>query len=86
MTILALPTRSETARLGIVASRKLGRAVQRNRAKRLIRDLFRRHRCNLGTGGVDIVVIPKRELLNAPYASLETDYAAVLRRHGRRER
>lgn len=86
MTILTLSTRADTARLGIVASRKLGRAVQRNRAKRLIRDLFRRHRSNLGTGGVDIVVIPKRELLNAPYASLETDFTAVLRRHGRRER
>jgi len=86
MTILVLPNRSDTARLGIVASKKLGHAVQRNRAKRLIRDLFRRHRSNLGTAGVDVVVIPRRELLDAPYASLAADYESVLRRHRRRER
>jgi ribonuclease P protein component len=84
MTILVLPNRSDTARLGVVASRKLGHAVERNRAKRLIRDLFRRHRSDLAATGVDVVVIPKRELLNAPYASLEADYRAVVRRHGRR--
>jgi len=86
MTVLVLPNRSETARLGIVASRKLGHAVQRNRAKRLIRDLFRKHRSDLGAAGIDVVVIPKRELLNAPYASLKADYESVLRRHRRRER
>jgi len=86
MTILVLPNRSDAARLGIVASKKLGHAVQRNRAKRLIRDLFRKHRSNLGTAGVDVVVIPRRELLHAPYASLEADYQSVLRRHSRRER
>ncbi len=86
MTILVLPNGSDTARLGIVASRKLGRAVQRNRAKRLIRELFRRHRCDLGTAGIDMVIIPKRELLNAPYVSLEADYRSAIRRHGRRER
>jgi len=84
MTVLVLSTRHDTARLGIVASRKLGHAVQRNRAKRRIRDLFRRHKPDLGTSGVDVVVIPRRELLDAPYATLEADFRSVLRRHGRR--
>jgi ribonuclease P protein component len=43
-------------RLGIVASRKIGGAVQRNRAKRLVREAVRRHP-GLLPEGVDVVVI-----------------------------
>src|SRR6478736_6359320 len=39
-TVLVAPNEAGIARLGIVASRKLGDAVRRNRAKRLIRELF----------------------------------------------
>jgi len=40
-TLLLSPNAGSSTRLGIVASRKLGDAVHRNRAKRLIRELFR---------------------------------------------
>ena len=40
-TLLLARTSGPNARLGIVASRKLGDAVRRNRAKRLIREVFR---------------------------------------------
>ena len=40
LTVLWHPTRPGHGRLGIVASRKLGDAVRRNRAKRLIREVF----------------------------------------------
>jgi ribonuclease P protein component len=86
MTVLLRPNRLESPRLGVVASRKLGGAVQRNRAKRLIRDLFRRHKPDLGPEGQDVVVIPRPELLDAAFANLEADYASVLRRHFRRFR
>lgn len=43
-------------RLGIVASRKVGGAVQRNRAKRLLRETFRRN-SKLFPQGVNLVVI-----------------------------
>ncbi|MGE0041423.1 MAG: ribonuclease P protein component [Vicinamibacterales bacterium] len=68
------------ARLGIAATKKIGGAVIRNRAKRLVRELFRRTR---PAGGLDIVVIPRRELLDAPYASLEAEFSALLERRGR---
>jgi ribonuclease P protein component len=46
------------ARLGITVTRKFGDAVRRNRAKRLIREAFRRSP-ELFPGGTDVVVIPK---------------------------
>ncbi len=77
MTLLLVPNELEVARLGVVATRKLGPAVVRNRAKRLVRELFRR---NKPAPGVDVVVMPRRELLDAPFSGLEADYDALLRR------
>ena len=62
-------------RLGIAATRKFGGAVQRNRAKRLIREVFRRNKI---APGFDIVVIPNRELLHASLSALEADYRSVI--------
>jgi ribonuclease P protein component len=83
-TVLVAPNDAGTARLGIVASRKLGNAVYRNRAKRLIRDIFRRSR-TVGPGvAVDVVVIPRRELFDAEYGSLAADLHATIRRSAAR--
>ncbi|MCA1563628.1 MAG: ribonuclease P protein component, partial [Acidobacteria bacterium] len=70
-------------RLGIVASRKLGGAVRRNLAKRLIREIFRR---NKPAPGVDVIVMPRRELCDTALASLEEDYGVILRRYAKRAR
>jgi len=77
LTVLARPNGLKGMRLGIAATRKLGSAVRRNRAKRLVRAIFRR---NKGTAGFDVVVIPRPELLDAEFATLESDYRTALRR------
>ena len=77
LTLLIAPGQGSLTRLGIVASRKLGDSVRRNRAKRLIRELFRQFESPESLPGVDIVVIPRVELFGATYASLEEDFRTV---------
>lgn len=80
VTVLMAPNTAGRARLGIVASRKLGDAVRRNRAKRLIREIFRQSPPLPGRQGVDVVVIPRRELFDAPFLILQTDFRGTLKR------
>jgi ribonuclease P protein component len=43
LMLLSLRLEPGAARLGVVASRKVGPSVARNRAKRLVREAFRKH-------------------------------------------
>jgi len=58
--LLAAPNGSEVDRLGLVVSRRVGNAVVRNRARRLLRDSFRR--LQRGAPGLDIVILVKAAL------------------------
>ena len=81
MTMFVMDNGTPAPRFGVAATRKLGSAVERNRAKRRARELFRRKK---DIGGLDIVIVPRREMLDAPFANLEADYRSLLdRRHDR---
>ncbi len=47
-------------RLGIAVSKKVGKAVARNRMKRVVREVFRKNRASFPRA-CDIVVIPKKK-------------------------
>ncbi len=83
MTLFVLANSLPVTRLGVAATRRLGDAVHRNRAKRLVRELFRR---NKTLPGFDVVVVPRPELLDAEFSSLEADYRTALRRRVRQPR
>jgi ribonuclease P protein component len=81
-TLFLLPNKLSIGRVGIAATRKLGGAVQRNRAKRLIREVFRHNNI---AAGFDVVVVPKRELLDASLTALEAEYRHNLERSRRQQ-
>jgi ribonuclease P protein component len=82
-TIFLLPNNHGVGRLGIAATKKLGGAVQRNRAKRLIREVFRHNKIAPGS---DVVVVPRRGLLETSLTILEADYLSTLERRLRQRR
>ena len=63
-------------RLGVVASKKVGNAPERARAKRRLREAFRRQRAEFAGGTDDVVLVARRSILAAPWA----DVAAELRK------
>ena len=66
------------SRLGITASRKAGNAVVRNRLKRLIREVFRRHYAAIHPPQ-DIVVIVRASAAAIGYAEVARELSAALR-------
>lgn len=61
--LFARPNRQEGGRLGVTATRKIGNAVIRNRARRLVREAYRKIRPMLPEG-YDLVVVVRPGLLS----------------------
>lgn len=78
-TAFVLPNAEGQPRLGITVTRKIGKASKRNRARRLVREVFRRNKWRIDRG-IDIVINVKGELLEASYQDLEGDFLNFLER------
>lgn len=70
---------NQESRLGVVTSRRIGNAVIRNRARRLLREAFRQHHKILHPV-VDLVLIARNSIVGRDYAGVEKDYLEALRR------
>lgn len=71
----------EAPRLGVVTSRKLGNAVVRNRARRLLRECFRLNQRRLSRP-VDLVLVARHSIVGRMQGQVEKDYLTALRRAG----
>jgi len=70
-----------TTRLGVVTSRKIGSAVVRNRARRLLREAFRVHQNEL-TQPVDLVLVARQSIVDRGLPEVEKDFLATMNRAG----
>lgn len=78
--VLTAPDLSRKA--GFVAGRRVGGAVSRNRAKRLLRESYRRHKDLLPESGVHLVFIARAGCGEAAYAEVEHELIELLAKAG----
>lgn len=76
----ALPEGS-TPRMATITSRRIGPAVVRNRARRLLREAFRLHQRELAQP-LDLVLIARNSIAGLRRADVEKDLLTALRRGG----
>lgn len=74
---IAYPNGGEVSRFAFVASRRVGKAVQRNRARRLLREVIRQRMAEIKPGW-DCVLIARREIVGASFAEVETAVLSLL--------
>jgi len=73
------------SRVGVVASRKVGGAIVRNKAKRWMRELFRRNR-DLLDSPVDLLIVAMPDMAGAAWSEVREQYLAGLCEVGKRMR
>ena len=72
-TLFHLPNEHGTARLGITASRKVGKSVVRQRLKRRVREIYRRWERRPELPSLDLVVNLKPTAAEADFAELRRE-------------
>lgn len=75
-----LPTHAHS-RLGVITSGKIGNAVVRNRARRLLRESFRLHQRDLAAP-VDLVLVARASIVGKDFGAVERDFLTTLRKAG----
>lgn len=63
-------------RVGVVTGRKVGNAVARARARRLLREAYRRNRASF-SGAVDVVLVARRSLLEAKWDAINEELRSL---------
>jgi ribonuclease P protein component len=67
--------------MAVVASKKIGNAVQRNRVRRRVKELFRRNK-DLLTLPVDMIVVTKKGVQDASWENMRTQYLSMIQAVG----
>ena len=80
VVILVAPNDMPRVRIGLTASKKVGGAVVRNRAKRLLREIYRRNKY-LFPQGHDYILIAKHGMADTGYHDLIEEIAKAIGTH-----
>ncbi|MHB1796438.1 MAG: ribonuclease P protein component, partial [Acidobacteriaceae bacterium] len=73
-----LPDTQPGSRVGLTAGKVLGNAVERNRIKRRMRQAVRQAQTEL-TASVDVILHPRRTVLEAEFSQIEREVARAFR-------
>jgi len=68
-------------KLGVVTGKKIGGAVARSRARRLLRETFRRHQHEFAQP-VELVMVARNSIAGKNFGGVEKDFLAALNRAG----
>ncbi len=79
VVLLYLPNGGQQTRAAVIATRSVGKAVQRNRAKRRLRAALQPWLPRL-VPGMDLVLLARKPVLEAPFADIETALHTLLHR------
>jgi ribonuclease P protein component len=71
------PSELASPRVGLTVGKVIGKAHQRNRIKRRLRDILRRH-LDLLPAGCDLILHPRRTVLTIDFAKLEAELVRIL--------
>ena len=81
VVLVISPSAGDALRVAVTAGRAVGGAVQRNRAKRLLREVIRALLPAIHPGW-DLVLIARRPLLDVNFQQLQTAVAQLVTRAG----
>ena len=81
LVLYARRNRTNTNRVGITVSKKLGKAHVRNRARRRLREVYRLNEDRFQPGW-DIVVVARTKAIHAPFDKLTENYLSAAAKAG----
>jgi ribonuclease P protein component len=81
LVIYARRNRTDTNRVGITVSKKLGHAVVRNRVRRRLREVYRLNEHRFSQGW-DIVVVARTKAIHTDFGKLTQNYLSACEKLG----
>ncbi len=81
VVLVVSPSTEDKLKVAVTGGRSVGGAVQRNRAKRLLREAMRALLPALRPGW-DVVLIARKPLLDATYSQVQAAVSQLMRRAG----
>lgn len=76
-TFFALKNNEPMSRLGVTVTKKIGNAVERNRCKRILREIFRQNKTLL-IKPYDLVFNVKKAMITTPFQEVKTEFLRLL--------